>query len=644
MNNNVGKQIKEKEVIEEVKANMDKANIIAEGEMNLILNEFNNSYVEYDKERTVVDLFEDQVQRTPDNIALVFENECITYKELNEKADSLAIILREKGVCPDDVVGIISDRSINMVVGIIGILKAGGAFLPIDSDYPENRIEYILNNSQAKIILMQNKFKELINIEMTICDLDDEELYKCRNIDLNKISNINNLAYVIYTSGTTGNPKGVMIDNNALTNYILYAKNMYLSEEELYMPLYTSISFDLTITSIFTPLISGNKVVIYGEKNIDTLMKKVFQSKGNAVIKVTPAHLSLLKEISNVNKDIKKFIVGGEELKEELARDVSDIFCNNIDIINEYGPTEATVGCIAHKFDYTKKYDKTVLIGRPINNFKIYIVDTKNDIVPIGVIGEICISGNGLARGYLNNDKLTEEKFLNNPYKLGERMYKTGDLARWLPDGNIEYLGRIDDQVKVRGFRIELGEIDNAIRKIEGVRDVAIKVRKNSNDENEINAYIISNNESIIKKIMADLKLYLPKYMIPGKMMVIDNFPLTSNGKIDKKALPEIKEISESIYNESINPLEQEILNLWKEMLDVKEIGIDDNFLEVGGHSLIATKMVYKINDIYEVDLSLVEFLTIGLTVRALSNLIEEKLFDSISEEDLESMLREIDN
>ncbi|MBB6716467.1 non-ribosomal peptide synthetase [Clostridium gasigenes] len=617
---------------------------IRKEEKDLILNKFNDTYVEYDKEKTVVDIFEEQVKKTPNNIAVVFENEEISYKELNERANSLARVLREKGVGPDYVVGIMAERSINMIVGIMAVLKAGGAYLPIDPEYPENRIEYILNNSEAKIILIQNKFKEKIKQEMVICDLHDEELYKYNNNNLSKVSSENNLAYVIYTSGTTGNPKGVMIENKAIVNYVLYAKEQYLNEEDIYMPLYTSVSFDLTITSIFTPLISGNKMMIYGDKDIDVLMKKVFQSDKVAVIKVTPAHLSLLKEIPNVNKNIKKIIVGGEALKGNLAKEISNIFGSKVDIINEYGPTEATVGCIVHKYDYTKKYDNTVFIGKPINNFHIYIVDMKNNIVPIGVIGEICVSGNGLARGYLNNEKLTEEKFVNNPYETGEKMYKTGDLARWLPDGNIECLRRIDDQVKVRGFRIELGEVDNAIRKIDDVSDVAVIVRENKIGENEINAYIISKNPSIVKTVREELERYLPEYMVPGKMMKIDAFPLTSNGKLDKKALTEIKEVNEITYAIATNPLEEEIVDLWKTMLDIDIIGIDDNFLEVGGHSLIATKMVYKINQIYNIDLSLVEFLTIGLTVRTLSSLIEEKLFDSISDEELACMLSEIDD
>ncbi|SHJ91538.1 amino acid adenylation domain-containing protein [Clostridium cavendishii DSM 21758] len=643
MSNAISKSQNKEVTVKNIEEFISVSKVITPEEKDLILNDFNDTYAEYSKERTLVDIFEEQVKKTPNNVAVLFDNIEITYKELNERANSLAMILRENRISSDDIIAIISERSINMIVGIIASLKAGAAYLPIDSEYPENRINYILKNSNAKAILIQEKFKEKVNQEIFMYDLDDENLYKYKNDNLNKVSNGSNLAYVIYTSGTTGNPKGVMIEHNSIINYVLYAKEQYLNEENLYMPLYTSISFDLTITSIFTPLISGNTIVIYKEKEIDLLMKKVFQFEKNSVIKVTPAHLSLLKEIPNVNKNIRKIIVGGEELKESLAKEISAMFDNKIDIINEYGPTEATVGCITHKYDSTKQYDNTVLIGKPINNFKIYIVDNGNNMLPIGEIGEICISGNGLARGYLNNDKLTEEKFINNPYEKGQKMYKTGDLARWLSDGSIQYLGRIDDQVKIRGYRIELSEIDTEIRKIKDIKDVAIIARENNLGENEINAYIISEDSTILKKVKEQLKLTLPEYMIPQKFMLIDAFPLTPNGKIDKKALFEIKEENEINYVAPNNPLEEEIVDLWREMLDIDVIGIDDNFLEVGGHSLIATKIVYKINEIYNVDLSLVEFFTDGLTVRNLSNILEEKLFASISEEELESMLNEIE-
>lgn len=642
---NITENFLSKEMLNEsFEGNMKEVEVLAKEEKDLILNKFNNAYVKYDDEKTIIDLFEEQVEKTPENIAIIFEGEEITYKELNEKSNSLAKILRENGIRDDSVVGMISERSINMIVGILSIIKAGGAYLPIDPEYPEKRINYILEDSQVEVVLLQNKYKEKINIELNIFDLDNIELYGKDTRNLVKISDKNNLIYVIYTSGTTGNPKGVMIENKSLVNYVLYARDNYLNEENIAMPLYTSISFDLTITSIFVPLISGNKIIIYRESDIDKLIKNVFESKENEVVKVTPAHLSLLMDIPNINKKIKKFIVGGEELTAGLAKEVSDRFQNNIEIINEYGPTEGTIGCITHKYDNTKKYNGGVLIGKPMNNFHIYIVNKKNNIVPIGKIGEICISGDGVARGYLNNEKLTKEKFVNNPYEIGRIMYKTGDLARWLPDGNIEYLGRVDDQVKIRGFRIELSEIENAIRNINYVSDVAVIVRENKIGENEINAYIISKDESIIENIKNELNDYLPEYMIPKKIIKIDKLPLTKNGKLDRKELLEIKEIDEKNYAQATNPLEEELIDIWREMLDLEVIGINDNFLELGGHSLIATKMVYRINEVYEIDLSLVEFLTIGLTVKSLAKLIEEKLFDSISDEELELMLKELED
>lgn len=600
--------------------------------------------IEFDNQKTIIELFNEQVEKTPDNIAIIFEDEKLSYREINEQVNSLAIVLREKGVKANSIVAILADRSINMIVSILATLKAGAAYLPLDSEYPENRINYILDDSNTKLILVQENLMKKLNTDIEILNLNNENLYKNKNVNLEKLSNKDDLAYIIYTSGTTGKPKGVMIENKSLVNYILYAKKNYLDEEKMYMPLYTSVGFDLTVTTIFTPLISGNTIVVYKDKEVDILMKKVFETDMDlkAVVKVTPAHLSLLKEIQVVKKQIKKLIVGGEALKEELAREISTLFNHEIEIINEYGPTEGTVGCIVYKYDYRKKYDKTILIGRAIDNFEVHILDKENNLIADSNVGEICISGIGVARGYLNNAKLSEQKFIKIDCEKNKRIYKTGDLGRILEDGNIQCLGRIDEQVKVRGFRIELREIEAVIGNIIGVKEVVVIVTENKSNVKEINAYIISDEVGIIEKINEEIKKYLPEYMIPNKYMIIDKIPLTINGKVDKNLLPEIK--NEVEFCMPTNPLEEEILNLWKEMLDISKIGIEDNFLEVGGHSLIATKMVYKINEIYSIELSLVEFLTMGLTVKELSELIEEKLFDSMSDEELACMLDEIES
>lgn len=599
--------------------------------------------IKINEEKTIMELFNEQVKKTPDHTAIIFENEKVSYNELDKRANSLAITLREYGIQANSIVAILADRSIEMIVSIIATLKVGATYVPLDSEYPQKRIKYILEDSKAQLILAQGNLMKKIKIDIEVLNLDEEYLYRNEDVKIRSVSNKNDLAYIIYTSGTTGNPKGVMIENGSLVNYILYAKKNYLNEKNMYMPLYTSISFDLTVTTIFTPLISGNTIVVYKDKEIDILMKKVFQENIDlkAVIKVTPAHLSLLKELLVGKNTIKKLIVGGEALKEDLAKKISLLFKHKIEIINEYGPTEATVGCVVHKYDYNNVYEKTVLVGKAIDNFEIYILNKENELITDNSVGEICISGKGVARGYLNNDKLNQEKFIKINSK-NNKIYKTGDLGRFLKDGNLECLGRIDEQVKIRGFRIELEEIESVIGKLEGVKEVIAIVRENKLNIREINAYVISDDLNIIEKINSKIKEYLPEYMIPSKYMIIDKIPLTLNGKIDKSLLPEIEmEIKVCMPT---NPLEEEILSLWKKMLDIDEIGIDDNFLEVGGHSLIATRMVYKINEIYNIELSLVEFLTMGLNVRDLSELIEEKLFDSMSDEELACMLDEIEN
>ncbi|SHK85304.1 amino acid adenylation domain-containing protein, partial [Clostridium cavendishii DSM 21758] len=406
----------------------------------------------------------------------------ITYRELNERSNALARTLRKKGVRRDEIVGIMVERSIELIVGIVGILKSGAAYLAIDPSHPEDRIQYMIDDSKMNILLTEKKLSEKVKLNGEKVYLENEEVY---SKDLRNIKNVNeasDLAYVIYTSGSTGKPKGVMVEHKELVNYIMFTRDKYFNQKDLKMPLYTSVAFDLTITSIFAPIISGNTIVIYKEKETDKLIEKVF-TNDNEIIKVTPAHLNFLMNIENVNKSIKKLIVGGEELKENLAQNISKLFDYDIEIINEYGPTEATVGCITHNYDHNKSYKNSVLIGKPINNTGVYIVDSNNKIVPIGVMGELCISGDGLARGYLNRPDLTAEKFIENPYKPGERMYKTGDLARWLPDGNIEFLGRIDHQVKIRGFRIELGEIETRLLEVEGINEVIVIDKEKDGDK-----------------------------------------------------------------------------------------------------------------------------------------------------------------
>ncbi|WP_391204476.1 amino acid adenylation domain-containing protein [Psychrobacillus sp. L4] len=587
-----------------------------------LLHEFNDTETKYPKEKTIKILFEEQVEKTPNLTAVVFDNKHLTYKELNGKANSLARELKEKGIVTDTIVGIMLDRSIEMVIGILAILKAGGAYLPIDPIYPKERIQYILKDSGSKFLLSITDLIDNIEFEGEILDLFNKQLYMGQSNNLELKSNPNDLAYIIYTSGTTGNPKGVMIEQRSLVNYIVYGINKYYANEKLHMPFYTSTSFDLTVTSIFSPLISGNTMVIH--RNLDSvkLINEVFEVNNNSIVKLTPAHLSLLKEMNYVNNSIKKIIVGGEDFTVELAKNISNLFNNRLEIVNEYGPTEATVGCIVHIYDIERDYKNLVLIGKPISNTQAYIVDKNLKLMPIGIPGELCISGDGLARGYLNRPELTKEKFVDNPFKVGQKMYKTGDLAKWLPDGNIECLGRIDNQVKIRGFRIELGEIENVLLQHEELKEVAVVVNENKEQEKFICAYLVSKVEVDILNLRVFLKDRLPEYMIPSYFTQLEKLPLTQNGKLDRRALPEPKRNTTNKYEAPRNGVEKKLSEMWTEILDTEKISINDNFFHLGGHSLKATVLMAKVHKELDVEIPL-KVLFDNPTISGLSEFIK---------------------
>jgi amino acid adenylation domain-containing protein len=442
---------------------VSEVDIFEENERVHLLDLFNDTLSKYPKEKLIHEIFEDVTSKTPNCTSITFENKSITYNELNKKANQLARLLRQKGVKKDTIVGIMVDRSFEMIIGILGVLKAGGAYLPIDINSPENRIKLMIEDSQINIILTTSSNKKEYHPEKIIL-LDHEETYSNESTNLEKISDSNSLAYLIYTSGTTGKPKGTLITHKNIVNYIDWASKTYLQGESMNFPLYTSISFDMTVTSIFTPLLTGNSIIIYPGSDKDVLIERVVDDVRIGVIKATPSHLKLIRsKLIRSDTNIKRIIVGGEQLDTSLAKDIFENFNHKVEIYNEYGPTEATVGCMIYKYDYQNDSRTAVPIGKPIQNTQIYLLDKQLKPVPSGIEGELYIGGEGLASGYLFKPELTAEKFVDHVFKNGEKLYKTGDKAIFLPDGNIEYKGRFDQQIKIRGHRIELEEIENKI-------------------------------------------------------------------------------------------------------------------------------------------------------------------------------------
>jgi len=441
----------------------------------------------------------------------------------------------------------------------------------------------ILTNFETESI----ECNEIINVSNL--DLDS---YSKENLAL-KI-NMDSIAYIIYTSGSAGMPKGAMIGHGGLTNYICWAGKTYFKSEHEAMALYSSIAFDLTVTSVFAPLVSGSKIVIYDNDETEFVLHRILRENKATVIKLTPAHLTLLRGMSFSNSKVKVLIVGGDDLKVSLAKEINDNF-GDVEIYNEYGPTEATVGCMTHKYDEENDTGLSVPIGRPIDNAQIYVLNDGLDVVPAGLTGEIYISGDGVAHGYLNNDELTLETFLDNPFIHDQKMYKTGDLARYLENGLIEYAGRTDNQVKIRGHRVELGEIETCLIGIKSVKNAAVIVKESPSGGWTIIAYVVTDGTSE-KELRNKLSENLPRYMIPAHFVFMDELPLTINGKIDTSLLPE-PAVAVTEFTEGKTPEEKQLIQAVEEVLGINGVSLNDNFYQLGGDSIKAIQISSKLNN-----------------------------------------------
>ncbi|MGB7605872.1 MAG: amino acid adenylation domain-containing protein [Lutisporaceae bacterium] len=610
------------EIIEDSQKLVSHIEMISREEKEQIVNSFNATEMEYDRKKTIHQLFEEQAEKTPDNIAVAFEDKQLTYMELNEKANQLARLLRDRGIGADSIVGIMTERSLELIVGIMGILKAGGAYLPIDPEYPVDRIAYMLEDSGAQIILTQSYLKDKTDKKLQIIELDDEAYYTGEVRNLENSASANNLAYVIYTSGSTGKPKGVAVEHKSLNNlifsiYCRYDKSFGVGDNCLSL---TSISFDVSVFEMFLPLTNGAKLVLFDSDRIIDIHKlsKTIIEEEITFTYIPPTILRAVYELLKVsNKEIvlNKMLVGVEPIKDYILEDYLALN-PGIMIRDGYGPTEATIAATMYQYGKGKPTGKNVPIGTPLNNTQIYILDRHLNVMPMDVPGELCIAGEGLSRGYINRPELTSERFVPNPFEAGKRMYKTGDLAKWLPDGNIEYLGRIDNQVKIRGYRVELGEIETQLIKHEAIKEAVVLAKEDKNNNKYVCAYIVADKQLMVagELTVAELRKYLskelPEYMIPSYFVQLDNIPINRNGKIDKRALPEpVGNISTGTeYQAARNEMEQKLVEIWQKVLEIENIGIYDNFFELGGHSLKAMQIVNQIHKLLKIQISFKEF------------------------------------
>jgi len=529
--------------------------MLSQAERDKILYKFNDTKTQYSFEKNICQMFEEQVRKTPDNIAVICGEQVYTYKELNTRANQLATFLREIGVGPEVIVALMVERSYEMMVAIFAIQKAGGAYLPIDPDYPEERKKQILMDSSVKYILTQSKFISQVPREIAhVIDLNDEQYYRGDGNNLEMVNSPYDIAYVIYTSGSTGKPKGVLIEHHSLVNRLLWMQKEYSIGSEDVIMQKTTYTFDVSVWEIFWWSITGAAVCLLPpRKEYDPrAFVKLIEKHKVSVIHFVPSVLRIFMDYIETDFDLERIktlkwvFSSGEPLGVKLVERFNKVFCSDSSamLINLYGPTEATID-VSHFACIKGRNYSNIPIGKPIDNTAFYILDQELNILPVGSPGDLYVSGAGLARGYLNNPLLTSEKFINNPFIKEGKMYKTGDIAKWTEDGDIIYLGRADNQVKLRGLRIELEEIEYYISTIDGIKDVVVLVREDEYDNQFLTAYIIREKNGM--NIQAeDVKIYLttkiPVYMIPTSFVFVSDFPLKSNGKIDKeklKAMPQ---------------------------------------------------------------------------------------------------------
>jgi amino acid adenylation domain-containing protein len=609
--------------------------VLNETQRNKILYEWNNTRADF-PDACAHELFEQQVARNPDAIAVVSAGKSLSYGELNDRANQVANYLRKRGVGPDVLVGVCLQRSTELAVALLGVWKSGGAYVPLDSSYPEERLSFMVGDAAVQVLLTEQRCKHLFasKPEKAVClDSDWHTIAQENNSNLRTGVTPSNLAYVMYTSGSTGKPKGAMILHRGLVNYLWWAIRTYQVQAGGSVPVHSSISFDLTVTSLYPALISGGQVELLAEDvGAQNLLAALRQRKDRNLVKITPAHLEALGlqlSAEEVKGMTRTFVIGGENLLAESLRLWRES-APETRLINEYGPTETVVGCCVYEVRPEDPRNGSVPIGRPIANTQLYILDERLEPVAPGVMGELYIGGAGVARGYLNRPDLTKERFLADPFSgQGDaRMYKTGDLARYREDGIIEYLGRVDNQVKVRGYRIELGEIEAMLASCPSVQSCAVLAREDVPGDKQLVGYVVPRDGKgpNVEELREFLKEGLPEYMVPAKFVYLESFPLTHNGKVDRKALPapvQDEERVDPVRQQVRTVLEEKLVSIWQDLFKLQNIGIHDDFFELGGHSLLAIKVMARIREEIGVDLQVLNLFE-NPTIAALTvNLVE---------------------
>ncbi|MEH2290129.1 non-ribosomal peptide synthetase [Nostoc sp.] len=666
-----------------------------------LLKNFNNNTQEYQVDQTINKLLEKQVLQTPNNIAVIHQQTKLTYQQLNQKANQLAELLRKLGVGKGEFVGIFKDRDINFLIAILAIYKAGGAYVPIDSTYPPNRIKYMLSNSEVRFLFTDDSLlnvlsdlaedcsqlssiiclDSLISGQTTLGDRAEIKIYnkldfeQLPNDNIEPINDAADPAYMLYTSGSTGLPKGAIVRHDGAINHI-YAQfdELQLTEEFCFLQSAPS-STDISVWQFLAPLLIGGKTVIVDVETVaipDKLFKTL-KSEKITVVELVPALFGgLLEYTSKLGihqrelPNLKWMMVVGEPVSVSWVNKWLEIY-PEIKIVNAYGPTEAADDITQFIVDKPfAENQRTVPIGKPLANLNLYILDEQMQLLPIGVPGEICVSGIGVGAGYWKNEEKTNLSFVHNPFPDARKklpanrqdlIYKTGDLGRWLPDGNIEFLGRIDHQVKIRGFRVELGEIEAFLGQHPGVREVVVVVREENPDDKRLVAYVVPspefhqddrNSSELIQQLRDFLKEKLPGYMIPSAIVSLEALPLSPSGKVDRRALPvpNFKNESEFGFIAPRTPAEEIVIDIWSQILKQEHVSIHDNFFDLGGHSLLATQAISRLREAFKIELplrSLFEAPTVAQLVECIEKMLTVQKLQLISADGVDNGREEIE-
>lgn len=611
--------------------------LLTEAERHQLLVEWNNTTAAYPRHKCLHQLFEEQVERTPDAVAVVFGDEQLTYRELNARANQLAHHLQKLGVQPEVRVGIFLERSLEMVVGLFGVLKAGGAYVPLEITFPGERLSYMLSNAQVGIILTQEKLiSKLPDHQGQVLCLDrDWQVVADENAE-NPLSEVSaeNLIYVAYTSGSTGKPKGIVIHHRRVVNFLTWAIKAYRVAEGSGAPVHASLSLEGNIL-LFSPLLVGGKIFLLPEENeIEALSTCLCSQENFSLVKVTPAHLELLNQLlpnQEIKGQIGTLVIGGDALPGASISLWRDHGLKTSKIINQYGPTETIASCCFYEVNEQTPKIGVVPIGRAITNTQIYILDPHLQPVPIGVTGELFIGGDALTSSYLNQPELTAQKFIPNPFTNDPkaRLYRTGDLARYLRDGNLEFRGRIDGQVKIRSFRVEPGEIEAVLKADPNILQAAVVVREYALGDRRLVAYLVPAENSAFNtsKLRDYLSQKLPDYMVPSAFVLLEALPLTTNGKVNRRALPAPEEQRPELEQTYVAPqskLEDVLSKIWSELLKIDKVGIHDNFFELGGNSLLIVRAAARVEQELKVKLPVVKLFQYP-TLAKLANYFSQK-------------------